>query len=277
MNDLGEAIKAWRDRVNPTVVGLPMGADRRTPGLRREELASLSGLSVDYVVRLEQGRAKNPSPQVLAALARALQLTTDERDMLYRTAGIAAPSDGVVSTALSPGLRRILEHLGSTPVGVFTAVWDFVLGNELWHSLFGDHFLKSGREANLVWRAFLGPELPLVQSPEQADRFAREMVSDLHAAKSVHPDDRGLAELICDLRRESPTFEHMWGEWHVANRISDRKTIDSPTVGPITFDCDVLSAPDSNLSLVVYTAPLGSIDAEKLESLKVAATKQRGH
>ena len=267
------AIRAWRDRVNPVEVGLLSGGDRRSPGLRREELASLSGLSVDYLVRLEQGRAKNPSPQVLASLARALRLSMDERDLLYRTAGIAPPPGAMISTHLSPGLQRIIDHLVDTPVGVFTAAWDFVLGNQMWHALFGDQTSLSGRESNLIWRAFVLRNIPLVQSADEADNFAREMVSDLHAAMSMYPDDRNLAQLISDLRGASPVFETLWGKWHVANRRSDHKTVDSPVVGPITFDCDVLSAPDSDLRLVVYTAPVGSSDAEKLDLLRVVGVQ----
>jgi transcriptional regulator with XRE-family HTH domain len=267
------AIRAWRDRVSPAEVGLLSGGDRRSPGLRREELASLSGLSVDYLVRLEQGRAKNPSPQVLASLARALRLSMDERDLLYRTAGIAPPPGAMISTHLSPGLQRIIDHLVDTPVSVFTAAWDFVLGNQMWHTLFGDQTSLSGRESNLIWRAFVLRNIPLVQSAAEVDNFAREMVSDLHAAMSMYPDDRNLAQLISDLRCASPVFETLWGKWYVANRRSDHKTVDSPVVGPITFDCDVLSAPDSDLRLVVYTAPVGSSDAEKLDLLRVVGVQ----
>ena len=269
MTELGTAIRAWRDRLSPAEAGLPSGRDRRSPGLRREELASLSGLSVDYLVRLEQGRARNPSPQVLAALARALRLNDHERDVLYRSGGVAPPSRGVISTHLSPGLQRILDHLTDTPVGIFTAAWDFVLGNRMWQALFGDQTGRSGREANLIWRAFVNEDIPLVQSADQADDFAHEMVSDLHAAMNLYPDDRGLIELVADLRATSAAFEILWGKWHVATRRSDRKTIDSPVVGHITFDCDVLTTTDSDLRVVVYTAAAGSTDADKLDLLRV--------
>ena len=140
---------------------------------------------MDYLVRLEQGRAQNPSPQVVAALARALRLSVDERDVLYRSAGIAPPSRGVISTHLSPGLQRILDHLTDTPVGVYTAAWDFVVGNHMWHALFGDQTALSGRESNLIWRAFVTQNIPLARSTNQTDDFAQAMVSDLHAAMSV--------------------------------------------------------------------------------------------
>jgi transcriptional regulator with XRE-family HTH domain len=269
MTELGAAIRAWRDRVSPAEAGLPSGRDRRSPGLRREELASLAGLSVDYLVRLEQGRARNPSPQVLAALARALRLNAHERDVLYRSGGVAPPSRGVTSTHISPGLQRILDHLSDTPVGIYTAAWDFVFGNRTWHALFGDQTVLSGRESNLIWRLFVTEDIPLVQSGDEADDFAKEMVSDLHAALNLYPDDRGLTELVADLRATSPAFQNLWGKWHVATRRSDRKTIDSPVVGPITFDCDVLATTDSDLRVVVYTAAAGSTDAEKLDLLRV--------
>ncbi|MGE2715705.1 helix-turn-helix transcriptional regulator [Mycolicibacterium litorale] len=230
-------------------------------------MALLSGLSVDYLVRLEQGRAKNPSPQVLASLARALRLTRQERDALYRTAGIAPPSDDVVPSHLSPGLQRILDHLHDTPVGVFTAAWDLVVGNRMWTALFGEP--ESGRAANLVWRAFVLEDLPLVHTDAEADDFRREMVSDLHAASTRYPHDSGLTSLVEALRRSSPAFEKLWNTWEIARRHGDRKTIVSPVVGPVTFDCDVLAVADSSVRLVVYTARAGSEDAQKLDLLRV--------
>jgi transcriptional regulator with XRE-family HTH domain len=129
--ELGVALRAWRDRIRPEEVGLPGGGRRRSPGLRREELAGLAGVSVDYLVRLEQGRATNPSPQVLAALARALRLASTERDLLFTCAGVAAPSARVVSRHISPGLQRVLDRLADTPVGVYTASWEQVTANPL--------------------------------------------------------------------------------------------------------------------------------------------------
>src|SRR3954463_3774320 len=109
MGELGRTLHAWRDRVRPEEVGLPAGGFRRAPGLRREELAHLAGVSVDYLARLEQGRATSPPPSVVAALARALRLTDDERDHLFTLAGHAPPSDGHVRRHLTPGVQRILD------------------------------------------------------------------------------------------------------------------------------------------------------------------------
>src|SRR5215470_8862537 len=109
--ELGAALRAWRDRVRPEEVGLRGGGRRRSPGLRREELASLAGISVDYLVRLEQGRATNPSPQVLAALSRALRLTIEERDHLYTIAGQAAPRRTRIPSHVPPTVQRLVDRL----------------------------------------------------------------------------------------------------------------------------------------------------------------------
>ena len=132
---LGATIRAWRDRLAPADAGLPAGRARRAAGLRREELAELAGVSVDYVVRLEQGRAITPSAQVVSALARALRLSVQERDHLYRLAGLGLPPDDMISDHIPPGVQRVLTRLGETPVSVFTADWRLIWWNRSWAAL----------------------------------------------------------------------------------------------------------------------------------------------
>lgn len=271
--ELATAIRAWRDRVRPEEVGLPAGGRRRTSGLRREELAALAGMSVDYLVRLEQGRAANPSPQVLAALARALRLTAAERDLLYVAAGVAPPSPGIVPRHVSPGLQRILDRLADTPVGVFTAAWDLVLANPLWQALFGLSDDLVGRESNIVWRFFTHEQVAVARTDQEYAAFAATMVSDLHAAAARYPEDRELAAMIADLCATDDWFKALWADYGVAHHISDRKTIHSPAVGPVTVDCDVLAAPDTDLRIVVYTARPGTEDAGKLDLLRVTGSQ----
>src|SRR5215470_7226746 len=129
---LGTTIRAWRDRLTPAEAGLPVGRARRAAGLRREELADLAGMSVDYVVRLEQGRATTPSAQVVSALARALRLSRQERDHLYRLAGLQPPLDGMINDHIPPGMQRVLTRLGETPVAVFAADWRLIWWNRSW-------------------------------------------------------------------------------------------------------------------------------------------------
>ncbi|MET8632620.1 helix-turn-helix domain-containing protein [Streptomyces sp. NPDC004680] len=129
---LGPMLRTWRGRLSPDAAGLPSGHRRRVMGLRREDLAELAGISVDYVVRLEQGRHVTPSAQVTAALARALQLTDAERDHLYRLAGLAPPGGGEVSDHIPPGLRRMLTRLGDSAAAVFAADWQLIWWNRCW-------------------------------------------------------------------------------------------------------------------------------------------------
>jgi len=266
--ELAAALRAWRDRVRPEEVGLPSGGRRRATGLRREELAALAGVSVDYLVRLEQGRSGNPSAQVLAALARALRLTDAERDLLYRTAGVAPPSVNLISRHISPGVQRVLDRLRDTPVGVYTASWDLVLANALWLALFGEQG-PTVRDRNLIWRFFMqaGDDMFGIE-PEAHDRTATRMVSDLHAAAARYPKDHELAELIRDLRAGSAEFAGRWGTYTVEAHPSMAKALRSPTVGPLTLDCDILTTP-SDLRIVVFTARTGSPEAEQIDLLRV--------
>jgi transcriptional regulator with XRE-family HTH domain len=267
-DDLGATVRAWRDRLPPSAAGLAAGGSRRSPGLRREELAALAGISVDYLVRLEQGRAANPSAQVLASLARALRLTQQERDHLYRKAGHAPPSHTSISAHLTPGVQRLIDRLADAAVGVFDASWTLIEANQTWAALMGDPSALAGRDRNLLWRYFTGAAGRVQRSPEQTAEFERSVVADLRAAAGRYPDDAGLQRLIADLRRVSGRFAEAWQQHEVAARHSDRKTIAHPEAGPVTLDCDVLTVDGSDLRIVVYTADPASADADKLSLIR---------
>jgi transcriptional regulator with XRE-family HTH domain len=274
VTEFASALKSWRARVSPEQAGLPGGGSRRTPGLRREELASLAGVSVDYIVRLEQGRATNPSPQMLGALARALRLTDEERDHLYRVAGAAAPSNGLVPRHITPGVQRIIDRLGDTPLAVYTAAHDILLWNPLWAALTGDPSQYRGRERNLVWRHFMLGSGPMDYDDQHAEEFADDLVADVRAAVGRYPADPGLALLIKRLRAESPDFERRWATARVAEHRSSRKTATNTPAGSITVDCDVLTVPGSDLRIVVYTSIPGSDDESRLKLLAVTGVQQ---
>ncbi|PZF85460.1 helix-turn-helix domain-containing protein [Jiangella anatolica] len=266
---LAQALRSWRQRVTPAAAGLPDAGPRRLPGLRREELAVLADISVDYLVQLEQGRARNPSPQVLGALARALRLNAGESATLFRLAGVQAPpSGGTVPREIGPGTGRVLDRLHDTPTAVFTASWDLVVANPLWVALIGISAAPRGREANLAWHHFTGRPSPVRHTAEEHDRLGRELVADLRRAVATYPDDAGLARLVADLRSVSPAFARQWHDFALPHRVAERKTVDHPEIGPITLDCDVFSALDSDLRIVVYSAPPGSADADRLELLR---------
>jgi transcriptional regulator with XRE-family HTH domain len=271
--ELAACLRSWRDRLHPAEVGLPAGGRRRAPGLRREEVAQLAGLSVDYLTRLEQGRARNPSPSVLAPLARALRLTDDERDHLYRVAGHAPPVAARIDQHLTPGVQRVLDRLADVPVVVLDAAWHVIAANPLATALLGDVAARPLRERNIIWRHFTGAPGRIVRTPEQDAAMDAEAVADLHEALGRHPDDATLRALIDDLRAASPRFAELWLRRPVARRSAERKTIDHPEVGRVTLDCDSLTVVGSDLRLVIYTAPAGSPDAEALALLGAIGTQ----
>jgi transcriptional regulator with XRE-family HTH domain len=269
MSEFAVVLKAWRNRVSPLGVGFPAQSGRRATGLRREELAALADVSVDYIVRLEQGRARNPSPQLLGALATALRLSSDERDHLYRVAGAALPGHGIVPRHITPGVQRVIDRLGDVPMAVFTAAHDFLLWNPLWAALNGNPSTYTGLERNLVWRIFMIGHEGVEYDARHEEDFAGDLAADLRSAFGRYPHDKELAKLIARLRSESPDFERHWQSARVAEHRTSRKTVTGASVGPITLDCDVLTVPGSDLRIVVYTTAPGSPDGAKLDLLRV--------
>ena len=232
----------------------------------------LANLSVDYITRLEQGRAKHPSAGVLGSLARALRLTDEERYHLFRVGGVAVPTTTMVPRHVTPGVHHIVDRLGEVPVSVFSAAWDTLLANDLWVTLFGE-VARAGRAANHLWNRFTPAPSPVTYSEEHEAEFLRDLVADVHLAASRYPDDTALASLVAELRAVSPEFEGLWGAAEFGEHRESRKTVQNSLVGHITFDCDVLTAPGSDLKIVVYTVVPGSEDAAKLDLLRVSAVR----
>ena len=268
--EFGQTVRRWRDRVPPEAAGLPSGGHRRAAGLRREELALLAGISVDYVTRLEQGRASNPSEQVVEALGRALRLSGPEREHLFRVAGLVAPGRGTVPAYITPSVHRMLDRLTGTPVAVSDAAWTLLLANPLYTALMGE---RHGKERNGAWRNFLGPASRVRHTPQSRAALEASVVSDLRATASRYPADLRLRRLIADLRGSSARFAELWDSGAVGRQEASRKTIDHPQVGPLTLDCDVLSVAGSDLRIMVYTAEPGTEDAERLALLAVIGTQ----
>ena len=266
--ELAQSLRAWRSRLAPTDAGLPAGSNRRVPGLRREEVAQLADVSVDYLARLEQGRASSPSPSVLAALAQALRLSVDERSHLFTLAGHTAPGPGVIDRHVTPSLHRLLDRLADVPVLVVDAGAGIVTANSLGAALVGLSDAKR-RERNTAWWEFVGGPLRLVRTPEEHARAQEATVADLHQALARHPEDRELNGLIKDLQRLSPRFAELW-DLRPASRSAParRKTFRHPEIGELTLDCDALAVQGSDLTVIVFTAPPGSRDADTLALLR---------
>jgi len=279
--ELANALRAWRDRVQPQEVGIPSGGVRRSPGLRREELASLAGVSVDYLVRLEQGRATRPSSQVAASLARALQLSDAERDHLFVLAGLLPPSPGEVPTHIPPGVSRLVARLGETPIAVFSAAWDLITWSPLWGALIGQPPTDSATRPNLLRAHFGGTGLgmsddAIASRTGDTSRFEASLVADLRRVRGRYPGDRNVTVLVDELLAWSPRFKQLWESGDVAEHQSERKVVRNAIVGDIEVDCDVFTVAGTDLRIVAYTAATGSEAAEKLDFLRVSAVARMG-
>ncbi len=228
---------------------------------------------MDYVTRLEQGRAVHPSAQVVEALARALRLSTDERAYLFRLAGLVPPGPESVPGYLTPSVQRLLDRLVGVPVGVYDAMWDLLLANPLYAALMGDPSGLRGFERNGVWRNFLGSGSRVRQTPQERREFLAALVGDLRTTVARYPADRRLLRLVEELRTNSGLFAELWDSGAVGAQPGGHKTIEHPQVGPLTLDCDILTVTGSDLRIMVYTAEPGTEDAERLALLGVLGTQ----
>ncbi|SHK90945.1 Helix-turn-helix domain-containing protein [Pseudonocardia thermophila] len=274
--EFGRAVRRWRDRVTPESVGLPVGRRRRASGLRREELAALAGISTDYLTRLEQGRATTPSVQVVEALARALRLADPERDLLFRLAGHVTPGPDVVPSRITPSVQRMLDRLSHTPVAVFDASWTLVQANAAYDAVLGVTSAWRGLERNAVWRAITRYPSRVVHTPQEHAEHEARLVADLRLTASRYPADRTLRRLIRDLAAASPRFAELWDQPLATAPAapSRRKTIEHPSVGRMTLDCDILLVRDDDLRIMVYTAEPATVDADRLELAVVLGTQE---
>ncbi|HWT34397.1 MAG TPA: helix-turn-helix transcriptional regulator [Microbacterium sp.] len=273
--EFGSAVRRWRDRVTPDAVGLGSGGRRRAVGLRREELAALAGISVDYLTRLEQGRATAPSEQVVESLARALRLSDAERDWLFELAGRSAPGSGLVSTRVAPSVQRLLDRLDGIPVVVYDAAWNLVVANAPYDALMGPTSELRGNERNAVWRNLVGSGSRARQTAQEHAEQVERLIADLRMTVARYPHDGRLRRLVVELQAADGRFAQLWetaSDTPPAEQ-SRHKVIDHPAVGPITVDCDTLVVAQDDLRIMVYTAEPGSPDAERLQLAIVLGTQ----
>jgi transcriptional regulator with XRE-family HTH domain len=247
-------------------------ARRRTAGLRREEVAARAAVSADYYRRLEQARIGPPSVQVVASLVRALELTPDESDYLYRLAERPLRSGPVLTDFVDPALRRIVESLGDSPAAVMSMIGDSLLQNRAASALMGDATGLTGDERNTTYRWFTDPSTRAMHPVEEHEEEGRSRVANLRARAALVGDPRA-ARLIGLLRRRSAEFERYWLEHKVAICRSGTKTVLHPLTGPIDLDVQILDQTGAGQVLVVFTAPANSTAAEKLPLL----SRRSGH
>jgi transcriptional regulator with XRE-family HTH domain len=265
-DELGEFVRTRRARVSPELVGLNAGARRRVPGLRREELAQLVHVSIDYVVRLEQGRIGRPSTDILEGLARALLLDDVERRHLFRLAAAGEPTAGGDGSDVRRGLALLVSSLDPTPAVVLSRRLDLLVWNPTAEALLGPF----GAELNYARLVFGDPATRALHA--DWDLAARETIALLRFAAARHPDDAALAGLIAELRASSDVAERCWETHDVAQKRHGRKRYLHPTVGELTLHYEALSLPDDgDQILTVYAAEPDTADAERLAQLSEPA------
>jgi transcriptional regulator with XRE-family HTH domain len=257
--ELAAFLRARRARLSPRQAGLPeagVPGRRRTPGLRRQEVAQLAGLSVDYYIRLEQARGPHPSRQVLSALARALLLTADERDYLFRMAGEAPPAPPRPGREITPGIRHLLDSMPGVPAYVVDAAYNVLAWNHLATHFIGD--LSGYEDRNMIRWTFLRAPQDVVWSDADFVRFTRSTVADLRASYARYPGDQGIDSLVTEMLGLSPRFARMWAEHEVEVRGPMLKHVLHPLAGPLEFECKVLHIAETGQRVIAYCAAPGS-------------------
>jgi transcriptional regulator with XRE-family HTH domain len=268
--ELGAFIRSRRDALQPSDVGLPEGMRRRSPGLRRSELASLAGISVDYLTRLEQGRDRNPSAQVLAALAAALQLDDDERLHLKKLSALAqstelCPAAPSPASSIRPTVATLLEQLGATPALVLNRRSDLLGWNAAYDIIGHGVGILDDAEPNLARYTF-GDRRAKTTYPDW-NLVADDQVANLRATiqSCEDADERFIAELE---RLGGSEFRSRWDARPVATKRSGTKRIVHPQVGELRLDFETLVLPDADDQRLVAYLPADSLTASRLDDLQ---------
>jgi transcriptional regulator with XRE-family HTH domain len=243
---VAEFLRARREQLKPADVGLPDSGRRRTPGLRREEVATLAGVSIDYLVRLEQGRDTRPSASVIAALADALRLDDDERRQLHKLAlmsqsGALCPATRPLARKVAPTVMALLERFDTTPAFVVGPANDVLAWNDAWGHLVLPLGMLEGTVPNLARHVFLHPMARTVYADWMA--AADEQVSRLHAATGRWGDDDDFAALMDELRT-APDFIERWSIFSSAEKRRGTTRIVHPDIGRLRLNYEVLLLPD---------------------------------
>jgi transcriptional regulator with XRE-family HTH domain len=268
---LADFLRARREALRPEDVGLPRGARRRTGGLRREEVAMLAGMSADYYTRLEQQRGPMPSEQMLAAVARAMQLSPSERDHLFALGGHAAPRRVLRDEQVSPVMRRVVERLPDTPAIVLSQFGEALLQSRAGIALLGDYTRFTGMSRYLVYRWFTDPAQRALYPPDDHEIRGRVFTVELRAVYTADP--AGLAgEIVEALLAVSPEFADVWRRHEVdVVHHNDLKRYRHPELGELELFARRLVDPDVNQELLVFLAQAGSPSEAKLQRLVALA------
>ncbi|MEV4922916.1 helix-turn-helix transcriptional regulator [Streptomyces roseoverticillatus] len=269
--ELSEFLRSRRARLQPAEVGLtPYGGRRRVPGLRREELAQLAGVSVAYYTRLEQGHGQNVSTAVLDAIADALRLTSAERDHLTHLVRPSVkktrPCRPARPQRVRPSMQHLMDSMENTPAYVVGRRLDIIAWNRLACALLGDFDAMPAGQRNLAWQIFLEPATRELYT--EWEKKAADVVAFLRLDAGRCPEDPHLAALVGELSVKSPEFRSLWAAHNVEDKGFGVKKLHHPVVGPLTLSYETLVLPaDQDQKLITYHAEPGSPSAESLRIL----------
>ncbi len=269
-------LRSRRARLQPDAVGIPSSTNRRrTPGLRREEIAHLAGVSVDYYARLEQGRNIQPSPTVLEALSRALRLDQDEYRHLVALAEQGPLPIRRSPERVRPGVLRLVETLDQVPAFVLGRRMDVLAWNSMAATLICDFGAVPMSRRNMLWLLFLDPRVKALHV--DWSKIARESIAYLRATSGRHPGDPMIAELVGELSAKSGEFREWWSSHDVREKSHGPKNLRHPEVGALHLYYEALQLPDGqDQTLITYTAKAGSASQARLDLLAVLARATQG-
>lgn len=270
---LAAFLRRRRELLRPADLGLPAGVRRRTPGLRREEVALAAGISTDYYSRIEQSRGPHPSEAVVAALARALRLDLDERDYLYRLAGMAPPARGP-GRYLSPGLLRIADRLTDIPVVIATDLEVVLWQNPLAAALTGPARPGEGVRASITWHWFTDPDVRARFPEEDWPEHSAAHVADLRGTAARRSSDTDVRELVQLLRESSEEFRSLWDAHEVGVRRLDRKTFLVPHIGAVHLTCENVLTAENDIRMRAFFPTEGTDARDKLDLLAVIGSQE---
>lgn len=264
---LADFLRTRRLALTPEDVGMPAGSRRRTAGLRREEVAALATISTDYYIRMEQQRGPHPSKEVLSSLARALRLSLDERDHLFRLAGHNAPARPNGNNHVSPATMRILDRLQDTPAQVMTALGETLVQTPAARALLGDETAFRGMSRSVLYRWFTDENARRLHPVEDHPMIGKAYVAGARVARARDSSDSRAARIVEDLLSRSSEFVELWERHDVDSPPSLRKRVLHPKLGTLDVLCQVLHDTSQSHTLLVYTAEPGTPTNSKLAAL----------
>lgn len=249
---LADFLRKRRACLTPGEVGLPPGVRRRTPGLRREEVAQLANIGASWYVWLEQGRDIHPSAQVLESLAQALRLTPNERRHLFSLAGQPLPPHVFpAEEPVSPVLQRVLDDLDPAPAYIMGRRWDYLAWNRAADALFSISSAPSPYGRNLLWRLFTNP---LMRARPDWEQMVRGTLAEFRTAYARYPGDQWFETLIEDLKEANPEFCRWWPHHDASSTLDGHKRIEHPAAGLLEFEHTTLQLPsDPDIRVIIYT------------------------